>query len=359
VYARTPPGLDAFRESFFASLPRYEDRGSLGRGGMGYVFKALDRELNEVIAIKVLSRSDPDERETVLSRFKGEVSLNRKISHPNVCHLYDYGVAGEMPYLTMEFVEGRDLGTLIDAGPVPMGQALRILKEITRGVAAAHAAGIVHRDLKPSNIILDGDKGLKVSDLGLAREHASPGVTMATGLVGTPHYMAPESWEPGRDPDPRSDLYSMGVILYQMLFTRLPFQGSPTQILKGHISSTPQWDPPEGGYRPSEGTMAILKRLLEKDPSRRFQDAASVADACRQMLSGMSRASSGTRPGRTTPTESEADSRGVLSRMESRLEASTIHGGRRILHTTGRERILLWVLLLLLVAGALAGWFLR
>ena len=122
----TRPGLDTLCVSFFASLPRYEGRGSLGRGGMGYVFKALDRELNEVIAIKVLSRSDPNQQEAVLRRFKGEVSLNRRISHPNVCRLHDYGVAGESPYLTMEFVDGRDLGTLIDVeGPVPAARALR------------------------------------------------------------------------------------------------------------------------------------------------------------------------------------------------------------------------------------------
>jgi eukaryotic-like serine/threonine-protein kinase len=333
----------------------------IGQGSMGVVYEGVHLTLNIPVAVKILREpAFGEDAFRYRERFRREARLAARLNHPGLVRVLDFGEEGDLPYLVMELVRGQTLDQILRRhGQLSERLALQVVGHVAVAVFVAHSAGIVHRDLKPSNIILDGDKGLKVSDLGLAREHASPGVTMATGLVGTPHYMAPESWEPGRDPDPRSDLYSMGVILYQMLFARLPFQGSPTQILKGHISSTPQWDPPEGGYRPSEGTMAILKRLLEKDPSRRFQDAASVAEACRQMLSGMSRGSSGTRPGRATPTESEADSRGILSRMESRLEASTIQGGRRILHTTGRERVLLWVLLLLLVAGALAGWFLR
>jgi serine/threonine-protein kinase len=260
----------------------------------------------------------------------------------------------------MELVRGQTLDQILRRhGQLSEKLALQVVGHMAVAVSVAHAAGIVHRDLKPSNILLDGDKGLKVSDLGLARENASPGVTMATGLVGTPHFMAPETWEPGKDPDPRSDLYSMGVILYQMLFARLPFVGSPTQILKGHVSSTPPWDPPEGGYRPANGTMTILRRLMEKDPAKRFQSAALVAEACRQMLADMARASAGADRGPSRAADSGSDSQGLLRRMESRLEASTIQGGRRILHTTGRERILLWILLLSLVAGAVAGWILR
>ena len=272
------PGLEALRAGFFASLPRYEDRGSLGRGGMGYVFKALDRELNEVIAIKVLSRSDPDERETVLSRFKGEVSLNRKISHPNVCHLYDYGVAGEMPYLTMEFVEGRDLGTLIDAGPVPMGQALRILKEITRGVAAAHAAGIVHRDLKPANVMIRPSGEISILDFGLAHDtnRTDPRITRAGAAVGTPQYMSPEQLR-GLVVDERSDVYAIGVMAFEMLTGRRLFSGSTFfSLARKHLEApVPRAALEERGV--SREIAAVVLRCLEKKADERFQTAASLA----------------------------------------------------------------------------------
>ena len=163
--------LGVLRARFFASLPRYEYLGSLGQGGTGYVFKATDRELGEVIAIKVMVRAAGEERDTVLRRFKGEVSLNRKISHPNVCRLHDYGVAGDLPYLTMEFVDGCNLGAIIDLeGPVPAKKALRILTQLTRAVAAAHAAGIVHRDLKPANVMVRPSGEISVLDFGLAHD---------------------------------------------------------------------------------------------------------------------------------------------------------------------------------------------
>ena len=274
-----PRGLDALRAGFFASLPRYEDLGSLGSGGMGYVFKALDRELNELIAIKVLSRSGPNEREAVLLRFKGEVSLNRRISHPNVCRLYDYGVAGEMPYLTMEFVDGGDLGTLIDSGgPVPVARALRILSQLARGVAAAHAASIVHRDLKPANVMVRPSGEISILDFGLAHDsnRMAPRITGAGTTVGTPQYMSPEQLR-GLVVDERSDIYAIGVMAFELLTGRRLFGGrSFMSIARKHLE-TPVSRATLEERGVSRELAAVVLRCLAKKPEERFQTAAAVA----------------------------------------------------------------------------------
>ena len=276
---RPGPALDVLRASFFASLPRYEYLGSLGQGGTGYVFKATDRELNEVIAIKVLGRAAGEERDTVLRRFKGEVSLNRRISHPNVCRLHDYGLAGDLPYLTMEFVDGRDLGTVIDLeGPVPTRKALRILTQLTRAVAAAHAAGIVHRDLKPANVMVRPSGEISVLDFGLAhdRTRTDPRITRVGKTVGTPHYMSPEQVQ-GRLVDERSDVYAIGAIAFELLSGRRMFTGRTfLSIARKHLETTVSRGTLEGRGVPRELAAAVL-RCLEKKSEDRFPSAAALA----------------------------------------------------------------------------------
>jgi CheY-like chemotaxis protein/predicted Ser/Thr protein kinase len=277
VDERTDPSV--LRDGFFASLPRYEYLGTLGRGGMGTVFKANDRELNEVIAIKVMGRAGGEERDTVLRRFKGEVSLNRKISHPNVCRLYDYGVVEDRPYLTMEFVEGRHLGTLIDLeGPVPAKKALPILAQITRAVAAAHAAGIVHRDLKPVNVMVRPSGDISVLDFGLAHDttRTDPRITSVGKTVGTPHYMSPEQIQ-GRIVDERSDVYAIGAIAFELLSGRRMFTGRTfLSLAKKHLETTVSRDTLEGRGVSRELAATVL-RCLEKKPEDRFPSAAVLA----------------------------------------------------------------------------------
>ena len=278
---RGGPNLDVLRADFFASLPRYEDLGDLGHGGMGYVFKALDRELNEVIAIKVLTRSDPDERDAVLTRFKGEVSMNRKVSHPNVCRLHDYGVAGDLPYLTMEYVEGRDLASVIDLdSPVPATRSLRILTQLTRAVAAAHAVGIVHRDLKPANVMIRPSGELSILDFGLAHDtkRTDPRITRAGTAVGTPQYMSPEQVR-GRVVDERSDIYAIGAIAFELLTGNRMFSGRTfLSIARKHLETTVSRGTLEGRGVPRE-LAAIVIRCLAKKPEDRFPDASSLADS--------------------------------------------------------------------------------
>jgi CheY-like chemotaxis protein/predicted Ser/Thr protein kinase len=270
---------DAIRASLFASLPRYEYLGLLGKGGMGYVFKAMDRELNEVIAIKVIGQTRGEESATVLRRFKGEVTLNRKISHPNVCRLFHYGVASGLPYLTMEFVDGRELGILIDEeSPMPVKKALRILTQLTRAVAAAHAVGIVHRDLKPANVIVRPSGEVSVLDFGLAYDttRTDPRITQAGAAVGTPNYMSPEQIQ-GRLVDEKSDLYSIGAVAFELLTGHRMFTGRTfLSIAKKHLEMTLTRGALEGRGVPRE-LAAIVLRCLEKKPEDRFPSATALA----------------------------------------------------------------------------------
>ena len=270
---------DAVRASLFAALPRYKYLGLLGKGGMGYVFKAMDRELNEIIAIKVIGQDSGEESATVLRRFKSEVTLNRKISHPNVCRLFHYGVAGGLPYLTMEFVDGRDLGTLIDQeSPMPAKKALRILTQLTRAVAAAHAAGIIHRDLKPGNVIVRPSGDISVLDFGLAYDttRTDPRITQAGATVGTPNYMSPEQVQ-GRLVDERSDLYAIGAVAFELLTGHRMFTGRTfLSIAKKHLEMTVTRSTLEGRGVPRE-LAAMILRCLEKRPEDRFPSAAALA----------------------------------------------------------------------------------
>ncbi len=276
---RPGPDPGVLSASFFASLPRYEYQGPLGKGGTGYVYKAIDRELNEVIAIKVMGRAAGEERETVLRRFKGEVTLNRKITHPNVCRLYDYGVVDGLPYLTMEFVDGRDLGTVIDLeGPVPAKKALPILGQLTRAVAAAHVAGIVHRDLKPANVRVRPSGDISVLDFGLAHDtnRTGPRITRAGKTVGTPHYMSPEQIQ-GRPVDERSDIYAIGAIAFELLCGRRMFTGRTfLSLAKKHLETTVSRETLEERGVSRELAAAVL-RCLEKKPEDRFPSAAALA----------------------------------------------------------------------------------
>ena len=325
---------------------------------MGVVYEAVHLTLNIPVAVKVLREpAFGEDSFRYRERFRREARLAAKLDHPGLVRVLDFGEESDQPYIVMELVRGQTLDQLLKRhGQLPERFALQLVGHLAHAIAAAHAAGIAHRDLKPSNILLEKGKGIKVSDLGLARDRSNPGVTHVNGLVGTPHYMAPESWDPGVAPDLRSDIYSMGVVLYQMVFRRLPFSGSTTDVFRGHLSGSPSWEAPEGGYVPSGPVVQLVRRLMEKDPLRRIQTSAEVVEECRRILFAMD----GKRPpvGEEPDTGNGSDSKGMVRRMEGWLEASSLLDGKRVLHTTGKERILLWALLALLVGGAVASWFL-
>ncbi len=263
---------------------RYEVLLPLGRGGMGTVYRARDRVLDEEVALKVL-RSDLAEAGEMETRFRAEIKLARTVSHPNVCRIHEYGEDGTLRYISMELVEGENLKErLRRTGPLPVEEATRIAVDIARGLDAIHEAGVVHRDLSPFNVTLDASGRVRVMDFGIAKRVAGEtGAGSAAGYVlGNPEYMSPEQAR-GRRVDTRSDLYSLGVVLFELLTGRPPFRGAtPVETLLAHAEAPPPLDQP----RIPSPLRPVLERALAKDPEARFETAQAMAEALRGTREG-------------------------------------------------------------------------
>ena len=267
---------NAFRDRFFLGIPRYEWRGTLGRGGMGVVFLARDLDLDDDVAIKVLQPSFDGNDQELLSRFKREIQLNRKIKHPNVARIHDFGMSGEYPYITMEYIAGKDLKTFIlERKRIPELDTVTILRQLARGSHAAHELGIIHRDLKPQNVMVEESGAVAILDFGLARGRTNQGLTADSIVLGTPHYIAPEQ-AMGGEADARSDIYSIGIMAFEMLTGDLPFVGE-TPIATA-LKQVTEPLPPTLQVLPdvSTGLKAIVHKMLEKNPAARFQSASAL-----------------------------------------------------------------------------------
>jgi serine/threonine protein kinase/DNA-binding NarL/FixJ family response regulator len=268
--------LERLRQRFFEGLTRYRWQETAGRGGMGIVFKAQDLDLDDVVAIKVLSPDWESDDQQLLQRFKREINLNRKIKHPNVARIHDFGMSGDFPYITMEYVPGKDLRTIIQLeGKLPQARAVSILRQIALGTEAAHKLGIIHRDLKSQNVMVEDSGAVAILDFGLARGQTTEQLTLDSVMVGTPHYMSPEQ-ALGRPTDARSDVYSIGVMAYEILTGKVPYDGeSPLVIAMKHVS-----EPAPNDLRKepnvSPELIAIVYKALEKNPARRFASAADL-----------------------------------------------------------------------------------
>ena len=213
---------------------RYEVKALLGAGGMGMVYRAVDRELQEVVAIKTLKPEIIASDTTALERFKSEIRLARKISHRNVVRTHDLGESRGLYFITMEFVEGKSLKELVRLrGRLPVQVMLPIAKQLCRALEVAHDAGVIHRDIKPQNMVVEGDGTLKVMDFGIARlasRTPAQGLTEVGMVIGTPEYMAPEQLL-GDEIDARADIYSAGVVMYECLVGRPPFDAPSPMVL--------------------------------------------------------------------------------------------------------------------------------
>ena len=256
---------------------RYQIIEELGRGGMGTVYKVLDKEVKEKIALKVLKPEISFDLK-IIERFRNELKIARKISQPNVCRMYDLMKESGTYFITMEYVSGEDLkSTILRLGQISMGKALIIAKQICSGLAAAHQLGTVHRDLKPHNIMIDRAGNVRIMDFGIARSAKSRGLTEDGAIIGTPEYMSPEQ-ALGDEVDIRSDIYSLGVVLFELVTGKVPFEGS-TAVSVAMKQKTEL--PPEpmsiNDQIPEEFNHLILK-CLEKEPKKRYQSVDEVLE---------------------------------------------------------------------------------
>jgi len=265
---------------------RYEVLEELGKGGMGEVYRVKDEKLDEEMALKVLKPEIAAFKGTI-ERFKNELKLARKIAHKHVCKMYDLNEEEETPYITMEYVKGEDLKSFIRAkGRLTQEEAIPIAKQVCEGLAGAHELGVIHRDLKPQNIMIDEKGNAKVMDFGIARSVEAAGVTQTGVMIGTPDYMSPEQAE-GEKADQRSDIYALGVILYEMVTGSVPFKGDTAfSVALKHKTKLPS-DPKKLNPEASENLSRLILICMEKERERRYQSAEALLDDLRNIEDGL------------------------------------------------------------------------
>lgn len=257
---------------------RYEIVRELGIGGMGRVYQAVDRDLDEVVAIKVLRVTDTDG--TQVERFLREIKLARKIAHPNVVKVFDLGTWKDHKYISMEFVDGVNLEQWRRLQPnVDIGTAVKMMIDVAGALESAHALGIIHRDIKPQNILIQGGRTPKLLDFGIARgDDNDRDLTTAGFVMGSPKYMSPEQVQ-ALPLDHRTDIYSLGVVMYFVFTGREPFVGeTPSGIAQRQLHSVPR--PPQelNAEMPTWLARAILK-AMEKDAANRYDSMSGLAGA--------------------------------------------------------------------------------
>lgn len=265
---------------------RYQIIEELGKGGMGRVYKVLDQETHEKVALKLINPDIVSDKKTV-ERFRNELTTARKISHKNVCRMYDLGKEKGSYYITMEYIPGQDLKSFIrQSGQLTVGKAISIGKQVCSGLAEAHSLGVVHRDLKSNNIMIDKDGNVRIMDFGIARSLGTKGITEAGVMIGTPEYMSPEQVE-AKEVDQRSDIYSLGIILYEMVTGKVPFEGdTPFAVGVMHKSESPN-DPRESNAQISEDLSRLILKCLEKEKEKRYQSAGEVGSELRRIEQGL------------------------------------------------------------------------
>ncbi|MCJ7579299.1 MAG: protein kinase [Candidatus Aminicenantes bacterium] len=265
---------------------RYQVIEELGLGGMGRVYKVLDKTVDEKVALKLLNPDIAAQPQTI-ERFRNELKLARKISHRHVCRMYDLSESEGMPFITMEYISGEDLKSLIRrAGQISVGKALNLTQQILEGLDEAHRRGVVHRDLKPQNIMVDMDGNAKITDFGIARSIKTKGLTGTGIIIGTPEYMSPEQVE-GKPVDQRSDLYSLGIILYELVTGKLPFEGdTPLSVAVKHKIEEPRAPQDINAHIPRDLNRVILK-CMAKDRKQRYQNAAELLSDLKKIEEGV------------------------------------------------------------------------
>ena len=266
---------------------RYQIIDILGSGGMGRLYRALDKKLGEEVALKLLSPEIEADTETI-ERFSDELKLSRKIAHRHVCKMYDLNEHNGTHYITMEYIPGENLASVLKMSKqLTAESAVHIARQISEGLAEAHRLGVIHRDLKSSNIMIDREGNARILDFGIARSLLKKGRTEKGALIGTPEYMSPEQAD-GKPAEKRSDIYSLGVILFEMLTGRLPFTGET--LLGVALKHKTEAPPRPRQFNPGlpENLERLILKCLEKDPDKRYSSAEELRSALKKVEEGLS-----------------------------------------------------------------------
>src|SRR5436305_1569078 len=284
---------------------RYEILEILGEGGMGAVYKAMDRELNRPVALKVI-RPELAGNKAIIDRFKQELLLAREVTHKNVIRIYDLGEAEGLKFITMEYVEGKDLRTLIhEQTKLAPAEAVEVMQQVCRALEAAHSVGIIHRDLKPQNVMRDKSGRILVMDFGLARTLEGDGMTQTGALVGTMDYMSPEL-ALGKELDQRSDLFALGLIFYELLTGKMPYKAD--SVVASLLKRTQERAAPVSSHDSTipKALSNVVGKCMEPDINLRYQNAGEILADLEAWASGRAAATlkfpTGARPwGQTIP----------------------------------------------------------
>lgn len=340
----------------------------LGEGANGVVWKGKHTTLGIDVAVKVLLVDRSQRSDSVYQeRFRREAQIAARLSHPCIVRVIDFGDHEGIPYLVMDFVDGFTLNDYLErrGGALEEKTVLKVLVAVASALNVAHEAGIVHRDLKPANVLLDRRGQLKLADLGLARDDNSVHLTRDKLTVGTPAYMAPEALTPSAKTDHRIDLYALGVIGYRMAFGRRPYDGTLQQIIAGHLSGKVSFSLPT---QCRSEVVNMIRKLMAHDPKDRYQTAADVIRDAKgslhvESVSSVSQASGSGGSGERSPSGSQSISRSVefssvVNFLEQRfVEHTSERGGGKIVHSTARERFLVWCTLVVVVLLAFVGYW--
>jgi len=335
---------------------RYKILSAMASGSMGAVYKAERVPVGKLVAVKFLHASYAKDDEFLI-RFERETRVMSKLAHPNCVSVVDFGVWDGAPYLVMEYVAGTTLRMLLDQGPLSPERALRLAKQIAAGLAHAHAQDVVHRDVKPANIMISQELGtgdhVRILDFGLARLRGNVGrdATQANVVVGTPNYMAPEQTVGGGTIDARTDIYALGVVLFEMVAGQRPFSAQDTMQLLGMHRAAPVPLLSEKMVIPTtlpDGLQELVERCMAKAPEDRFQTAIEVTEAIDALALAQSR-----------PIRIPADSDGVASTLLDVRQAKSTPIVRPVEPSSGRppRASFLGILIILLAGGAVAAWY--
>jgi serine/threonine protein kinase len=283
-----------------AQLGRYVIQSELGRGAMGVVYKATDSVLERPVAVKTVNITlERDYADRYEQRFYQEAKAAGSLNHPNIVTIHDVGKSGDVVFMAMEYIEGVELRTLIGEGrPLRVPQALSIAAQVAEGLAFAHQRGVVHRDIKPANIMVVANGPVKITDFGIARMRGSGDLTQTGMLLGSPKYMSPEQVI-GKRADHRSDVFSLGVILYEMLCGAAPFNGENVTALMYQIVNFVPPAPSTLNDQVPEFLDLIVAKMLAKPLEERYPDAADVARDLRECERQVVAAGTATQPPRT------------------------------------------------------------